>query len=74
MTSRILLLAILVSAFTLAGCGNRGALDRPGPLWGEPQDAVTDEADGSADEDVLVDERPSQRLPSMPGDDPFEDD
>lgn len=70
---RIMTLLACLSALSLSACGNRGALDRPEPLWGQPRDASTEETDGSADEDVLVDERPSQRLPSMPGDDPFED-
>ena len=34
MTARLILMA-LVAAATLSGCGRRGDLDRPAPLWGD---------------------------------------
>lgn len=69
MMIRALVLLICVGALGLAACGNRGALERPAPLWGNPSEVP---AESSAD-DELADEDDRSRLPGLPGDDPFED-
>ncbi len=33
----MILLGALGAAFTLAACGVRGDLERPGPIWGEDE-------------------------------------
>lgn len=47
------LLLLTVSALALSACGLRGSLDRPPPLWGDPQDTASEaEADDeSGDQD-----------------------
>ena len=42
------LILILLGTASLAGCGLRGDLERPDPMWGHPQDADT--ADEAADD------------------------
>lgn len=71
---RILILAVLLSGLVLTGCGNRGGLERPAPLWGgEP--AIDPAAADPAEEDLFADEDEDEDgLPSIPGQDPFEDD
>ncbi|WP_439632843.1 LPS translocon maturation chaperone LptM [Glycocaulis sp.] len=73
MKTRFLTLAVCVAATGLAACGNRGALERPGPLWGDPRDVPVQDGAPGEDDSVLDEERPEQRLPPMPGDDPFDD-
>lgn len=73
MSTRILTLAVCVAVTGLAACGNRGALDRPGPLWGDPHDTPVQDGAPGEDDSVLDEERPEQRRPRMPGDDPFDE-
>lgn len=73
MKTRFLTLAVCVAATGLTACGNRGALERPGPLWGDPRDVPVQDGTPGEDDSVLDEERPEQRLPPMPGDDPFDD-
>ncbi|WP_203294995.1 LPS translocon maturation chaperone LptM [Maricaulis parjimensis] len=47
--SSILLLTL--TALSLAACGLRGELERPPPLWGDPQDYEESETADTADED-----------------------
>tara|TARA_R110002072_G_scaffold41381_4_gene116292 strand:+ start:1317 stop:1490 length:174 start_codon:yes stop_codon:yes gene_type:complete len=42
------LILILLGTASLAGCGLRGDLERPDPMWGHPQDTET--ADEAADD------------------------
>ncbi len=42
------LILILLGTASLAGCGLRGDLERPEPMWGHPQDA--DSAGETADD------------------------
>lgn len=67
MKTAMAVLVACVSALALAACGNRGALERPPPLWGEPQGTPS----GETQEDN--EPRPGQRRPVMRGDDPFDD-
>lgn len=73
MSTRILTLAVCAAALGLSACGNRGTLERPGPLWGDPRDVPVQDGAPGDDDSVLDEERPEQRRPRMPGDDPFED-
>jgi predicted small lipoprotein YifL len=45
----ILLVAALAAMATVSGCGKRGTLDRPNPMWGAPP-ASADNTDATADE------------------------
>jgi predicted small lipoprotein YifL len=48
------LIACALAALALAGCGVRGGLERPAPLWGSPDAAQTgpeSEEDEDEDED-----------------------
>ncbi len=45
----ILLLAL--TALSLTACGLRGELERPDPLWGNPQDPESTGTDDDAEED-----------------------
>ncbi|WP_429912070.1 LPS translocon maturation chaperone LptM [Glycocaulis sp.] len=74
MKTTFLTLAVCVAATSLAACGNRGALERPGPIWGDPQDVPVQDGVPGEDDSVLDGERPEQRMPRIPGDDPFDDD
>lgn len=71
MKTKTLLLVISIGALGLAGCGNRGALERAAPLWGEPRDIPAGDADRA--EDSLFDDEDDSR-PRIPGSDPFDDD
>lgn len=71
MKTAMVVLFACVSALALAACGNRGALERPPPLWGEPQSTPAGEGGQDTQEDD--ERRPSQRRPVMRGDDPFDD-
>jgi predicted small lipoprotein YifL len=44
------LIACALGALALAGCGVRGGLERPAPLWGNP-DAAQAEPESEEDED-----------------------
>lgn len=48
MSPRLLILAVALAAISVAGCGKRGTLDRPDPMWGAP----SADADAAADEGV----------------------
>jgi len=49
MSTRLVLLAIAaIAAASVAGCGKRGTLDRPDPMFGAP----SSDADAAADEGV----------------------
>jgi predicted small lipoprotein YifL len=46
------LIACVLTALALTGCGVRGGLERPAPLWGAPDAAQIDpESDEDEDED-----------------------
>jgi predicted small lipoprotein YifL len=50
MSSRLVLLAVVMAALSVgaAGCGKRGTLDRPDPMWGAPANEAG--SDATADE------------------------
>jgi len=72
---RLFTLLICAGALGLSACGNRGALDRPPPIWGGPQEAPAEDGESAAEADEYWgdDDDRTQRLPRLPGDDPFED-
>lgn len=70
---RILILVALLSGLVLTGCGNRGGLERPAPLWGGERAEIPVEAE-DAEDDLFADEDDNDGLPSIPGQDPFDDD
>ncbi|MBI1263724.1 MAG: hypothetical protein GC187_03205 [Alphaproteobacteria bacterium] len=52
----IVIAACALAALALAGCGVRGGLERPAPLWGEPREdgpeaTPDDEEDEDEDDD-----------------------
>lgn len=53
------LIACGLAALALAGCGVRGGMERPAPLWGEPagsqRAATPDEAEDEAEDDEFLD-------------------
>ena len=67
LTARLLLLAAAATA--LAGCGLRGNLERPEPLWGNPQSDV-EEAPVDPDGDEEEDEADGERRPPRSSFDP----
>ena len=45
MSPRLIILACALAALTtVAGCGKRGTLDRPDPMWGAPAEGAADAA------------------------------
>lgn len=49
------LIACALAALALAGCGVRGGLERPAPLWGAP-DAAQADPESEGDEEEIEDE------------------
>jgi len=45
---RLAMMIMAISALSLAGCGMRGSLERPPPMWGDP---VQDDSASSEDAD-----------------------
>tara|TARA_R110002072_G_scaffold9658_1_gene46524 strand:+ start:2958 stop:3107 length:150 start_codon:yes stop_codon:yes gene_type:complete len=43
-------LLLAVSALALAGCGMRGNLERPPPMWGDPAQEPVSEPDADGEE------------------------
>lgn len=41
---------LTLTALSLTACGLRGELERPDPLWGNPQDTESSDNSDSADE------------------------
>lgn len=50
MMKRIACLILALGALGLAGCGMRGDLQRPPPMWGDPPPEDPSEAESEADE------------------------
>ena len=50
--TRLLLAALIgAAALGLSGCGLRGNLDRPEPLWGDPQEDVQEDLERDDDDE-----------------------
>ena len=53
------LIVCALAALALTGCGVRGGLERPAPLWGEPdgaqREAATDEEEEEIEDDDFLD-------------------
>ncbi|MEE2566331.1 LPS translocon maturation chaperone LptM [Hyphobacterium marinum] len=45
---RFACLVLALGALALAGCGMRGDLDRPPPMWGDPPPADSPESRGAS--------------------------
>ena len=57
MSPRHIILAVAaVAALGLAGCGKRGTLERPDPMWGAPDEDVQAAPEGE-------DKKPARRAP-----------
>lgn len=51
MSPRLFVLVAAIAALTtVAGCGKRGTLDRPDPMWGAPADAAEPAEEGANDD------------------------
>ncbi len=51
MSPRLFVLVAAIAALTtVAGCGKRGTLDRPDPMWGAPADAAAPAEEGANDD------------------------
>lgn len=75
---RATLLLVLCAALALGACGNRGSLERPAPLWGGERaadpSAEAAEAQEEADAQFEDEDQAEDGLPTIPGQDLFEDD
>ncbi|MGY6532896.1 LPS translocon maturation chaperone LptM [Glycocaulis sp.] len=75
---RATLLLVLFAALALGACGNRGSLERPAPLWGGERaaDPSAEAAEAQEEADALFEDEDQTEdgLPTIPGQDLFEDD
>ena len=58
MSARLLIVAAAMAALALAGCGKRGVLERPDPMWGSPQEDVEAAPEGVDDNSDTEPTRP----------------
>ncbi len=58
MSSRLIVMTAAVAALALAGCGKRGVLERPDPMWGTPQEDVEVAPEGVDDNSDTEPTRP----------------
>lgn len=59
MSPRIIILTVAaVAALGLAGCGKRGSLERPDPMWGAPDEDVQAAPEGEDDNSNTEPTRP----------------
>jgi predicted small lipoprotein YifL len=55
MTRKSSALILLLGALALSGCGLRGSLERPEPMWGNPGDYQAERGQPSGDTDDTSD-------------------
>jgi predicted small lipoprotein YifL len=46
MSPRLIVLAVFIAGLAVTGCGKRGTLERPPPMWGHPKDTQKEEQSG----------------------------
>lgn len=53
---------VTLSALTISACGLRGSLERPDPLWGDPDDFISEREAEAATRPTVEDEEEDSLL------------
>jgi len=48
---RLAMMIMAISALSLTGCGMRGSLERPPPMWGDPAQEETSQPEDAENSD-----------------------